>query len=113
MAIQKEYILWYNIKNLKLLKRKILYNYLKKEYNKGCKKGRKKNTHYINLTLKTMVDEKQKAKLMADCQCGSGKMYGACCGTMEDCFCGSGKPAGQCCMANPKGHGVDMDKEKM
>ena len=52
----------------------------------------------------------QKEKLMADCSCGSGKMYGACCGMMEQCFCGSGKPVGQCCMADPKSHGVEMNQ---
>ena len=58
-----------------------------------------------------MIDEQQKAKLMATCKCGSGKMYGACCGMMEKCFCGSGKPVGQCCMADPEAHGIDMDKK--
>lgn len=57
------------------------------------------------------MDEKQKEILMADCKCGSGKMYGACCGMMEKCFCGSGKPVGQCCMADPKGHGMDTDNK--
>jgi len=56
------------------------------------------------------MDETQKAKLMEDCKCGSGKMYGACCGMMEKCFCGSGKPVGQCCMADPKGHGMEDKK---
>ncbi len=60
------------------------------------------------------MDEAQKTKLMADCSCGSGKMYGACCGIMEKCFCGSEKPAGQCCMVNPEGHGVtEEQKDKM
>ena len=62
-----------------------------------------------------MADEQiTREEAMALCSCGSGKMYGACCGMMKLCFCGSGKPVGQCCMADPKAHGVDdADKPAM
>ena len=55
-----------------------------------------------------MVNEEQKAKLMADCSCGSGKKYGMCCGTEEMCFCGSGKMVKDCCMKSPETHDMDM-----
>ncbi|MBU1164003.1 SEC-C domain-containing protein [Patescibacteria group bacterium] len=31
------------------------------------------------------------------CPCGSGQLYGSCCGAVEPCDCGSGLPAGECC----------------
>ncbi len=53
------------------------------------------------------MDEAQKAKLTADCSCGSGKKYGECCGQEEMCFCGSGKMAKECCMVSPETHGEE------
>jgi uncharacterized protein YchJ len=42
----------------------------------------------------TMTKEKD---FNEPCSCGSGKLYGTCCGRNEPCSCGSGKPAGKCC----------------
>lgn len=46
--------------------------------------------------------------LAAPCSCGSGKMYGLCCGKAEAeaignevCPCGSGKTVKDCCMKDP------------
>ncbi|OGZ66479.1 MAG: hypothetical protein A3C50_00270 [Candidatus Staskawiczbacteria bacterium RIFCSPHIGHO2_02_FULL_43_16] len=58
------------------------------------------------------MDEAQKAKLEATCSCGSGKMYGVCCGKEEMCFCGSGKAVKDCCMVAPEAHGVDPSAVK-
>ncbi|MEW6611032.1 MAG: SEC-C metal-binding domain-containing protein [Patescibacteria group bacterium] len=43
------------------------------------------------------------------CQCGSGLVYGACCGAMEPCDCGSGEPAGSCCYGEGNGNGEEEE----
>ena len=60
------------------------------------------------------MDEEAKAKLTADCSCGSGKKAGACCMSGEACACGSGKTAGECCFASAESmeeHGVEGGEE--
>jgi len=59
---------------------------------------------FIIPSLLIIMDEEQKAKLMADCSCGSGKKHGECCGKEEMCFCGSAKACKDCCMVSPETH---------
>ena len=56
------------------------------------------------------MDEEKKAKLMADCDCGSGKKCGACCGKDEMCPCDSGKKCCDCCMKSPETHNMGEEK---